>query len=275
VAPLDLITGRRNSLAWIVTAATLGALVAVPLASEAASAAPKCFGKRATIVGTAGNDKIKGTPKADVIVARGGNDVIDGLGGKDLICAGGGADKVRAGVGADKVSGGYGNDRISGYKGNDKLFGMQGRDQVSGGAGDDRVNGGAGTDRCYAGAGSDTLRKCERADLAVTVNGPNRATAGDVTFTVTVTNDGPSAVDYTLTLALSTQKATCADPAWAGEQPGATLAAGSSRSVDVTASSCTSTAKGGAKVGVQAAVASFAPDPDMLDNEATGQANLK
>ena len=270
----DPVSRRRGSLTLVVTAATLGALMAVPFTAEAASAAPKCFGKPATIVGTMGNDKIKGTPKADVIVAKGGNDIIDGRGGKDRICAGGGADRVRAGVGADWVNGGYGDDHISGYKGDDKLFGQNGKDIVAGGDGDDVVNGGAGTDVCYIGSGTNKVRKCERADLAVVVTGPAKSSGGDVTFTVTVTNNGPSAVDYTLDLAQSSAKADCAAAAWAGDSVGAVLAAGASRDTQVVAS-CTATAKGGAKVMVDAKVSSFAPDPDTLNNVFQGKTNLK
>lgn len=270
----DPVSRRRTSLSLMVTTATLGALLAIPFAAEAASAAPKCFGQPATIVGTMGNDKIKGTPKADVIVAKGGNDVIDGGGGKDLICAGGGADKVRGGVGADWINGGYGDDRINGYKGNDRLFGANGRDIVAGGDGDDLVNGGAGIDVCYVGAGTDKTRKCEKADLAVAVTAPANSSSGEVGFTVTVTNNGPSAVDYTLRLAQSSQKADCEPAAWAGDHSGKVLAVGASRDMQVTAT-CTATAKGGAKVLVDASVSSFAPDPDKLNNAFQGKSNLK
>lgn len=265
---------RRTGFALMATAATLAALLAVPFAAEAAAAAPKCFGQPATIVGTMGDDKIKGTPKADVIVAKGGNDVIDGGGGKDRICAGGGADKVRGGVGADWINGGYGADRINGYKGDDRLFGANGRDIVAGGDGDDVVNGGAGTDVCYVGAGTDKMRKCEKADLAVAVTAPANSSSGDVDFTVTVTNNGPSAVDYTLSLAQSSQKADCVAAAWDGDHAGKVLAVGASRELKVTAT-CTATAKGGAKVLVDASVASFAPDPDELNNAFQGKSNLK
>ena len=192
----ERVSRRRASLTWTVTAATLGALMAVPFAAEAASAAPKCMGKRATIVGTMGADKLKGTPKADVIVAKGGNDIIDGFGGKDIICAGGGADTIRAGKGADKVNAGYGADRVYGQNGDDKLFGKDGRDVVAGGDGNDVVNGGVGIDACYVGSGTDKVQNCEKADLTVVVTGPANSTSSEVPFTVTVTNNGPSAVDY-------------------------------------------------------------------------------
>ncbi|MGH8939131.1 MAG: hypothetical protein ACRDV2_07250, partial [Actinomycetes bacterium] len=42
---------------------------------------PHCRGREATIVGTAGDDRIRGTQGPDVIVARGGDDVVIGRGG--------------------------------------------------------------------------------------------------------------------------------------------------------------------------------------------------
>jgi hypothetical protein len=268
------ITRRRKGLSLILTTATLGALLAVPFATEAASAAtPMCFGQKATIVGTNGDDVIKGTPKADVIVAKGGNDVISGGGGKDRICAGSGHDTIGAGVGADWVSGGWGNDTIGGYKGDDKLFGDQGQDKLLGGAGNDGLNGGPGTDRCFQHVGTGAMKQCETADLSVAVSGPKNSRGSEVTFVVTVTNEGPHTVTYSLDLAQSSQKASCAAAEWAGNQAGAALASGASRDLNVVAS-CAKTAKG-AKVTVSAAVSSFAPDPDSLNNAAEHKTNLK
>ena len=61
----------------------------------------KCAGRRATIVGDDGKDKIKGTKKADVIVGNGGKDKIRGRGGNDRICGGKGKDKLIGGKGKD------------------------------------------------------------------------------------------------------------------------------------------------------------------------------
>ena len=44
------------------------------------------------ILGTAGNDVLRGTPGADFFAAGDGNDVILGRGGDDLVCAGLGSD---------------------------------------------------------------------------------------------------------------------------------------------------------------------------------------
>jgi Tol biopolymer transport system component len=88
-----------------------------------------CAGKRATIVGSDGPEKIKGTKRRDVIVANGGNDKLSGLAGNDVIC------------------GGSGKDKLNGGKGNDKLLGQAGKDTLKGGAGKDKLKGGAGKDK--------------------------------------------------------------------------------------------------------------------------------
>jgi len=97
--------------------------------------APRCGGRRATIVGTAGSETLRGTRRADVIVALGGSDKVLARGGNDLVC------------------GGAGNDRLSGGPG---------RDVLAGGAGRDRLTGGAGRDRCVGAAGPDRAAGCER-----------------------------------------------------------------------------------------------------------------
>ncbi len=104
----------------------------------------RCAGKRATIIGTNGNDKLKGTRRADVIVGLGGNDTISGLGGNDVICGGAGKDKISGGAGKDKVFGGAGNDKLGGGSGKDQLNGGPGNDALSGGPGKDKLNGGPG-----------------------------------------------------------------------------------------------------------------------------------
>jgi len=91
-------------------------------------AVPTCEGRPATIVGSAGKDRLKGTAKADVIVALGGNDKVKGLGGDDVIC------------------GGDGNDTLLGAGGKDRLYGERGKDRLVGGTGKDRLVGGPDRD---------------------------------------------------------------------------------------------------------------------------------
>lgn len=266
--------GRRRTLTWITAAATLGALVALPMAAEAAAAAaPRCFGAEATIVGTSGDDVLIGTPGPDVIVARGGADIIQGLSGKDRICAGGGDDTVRAGLGGDWVDGGPGDDLLGGHRGDDKLFGGRGDDSLFGHAGNDRLDGGLGTDRCFQWPGEGPVLNCETADLSVSVTGQKRTKTGDAIFVITVANEGPTAVTYWLELSQSTNNADCVAPSWAGTHHGALLVPDSYRDLEVMAS-CVKVGKR-SRVFVDAAVSSHAPDPDPSNNADQHKTNVR
>jgi Ca2+-binding RTX toxin-like protein len=118
-------------------AVTLGA--AAGTENQSTSASPMCRGKTATIVGTAGNNEIDGTPQRDIVQARGGNDEVDGHGGRDLICGG---------RGSDDLSGDARDDAVFGQRGNDELDGNRGADRLVGGKGFDEVDGGPENDSC-------------------------------------------------------------------------------------------------------------------------------
>jgi Ca2+-binding RTX toxin-like protein len=114
---------RPRFIAFIAVGLLTSSLVG--LALPAAAAQPKCFGKKATIVGTKGDDHLTGTKGRDVIVSKGGVDTIESKGGTDLICAGRAFDVVFAGRGNDKINGqgnfniifpGPGNDFVDGGK---------------------------------------------------------------------------------------------------------------------------------------------------------------
>jgi Ca2+-binding RTX toxin-like protein len=135
---------------------------------------------RCTILGTPGNDRIKGSRGNDVICGLGGKDRIAGGRGRDLIDAANGndrvagstgndtmlglagRDRVSGGSGKDRAGAGAGGDRIAGGGGNDRLVGASGADRLNGGAGKDRLNGGRGGDRIKAGAGSDGISARDR-----------------------------------------------------------------------------------------------------------------
>jgi hypothetical protein len=91
-----------------------------------AQRSPGCDGKPATIIGTNGNDRLRGTPGPDVIVAGGGDDVVRALGGQDLVCGNGGD---------DLLIGGRGNDRLFGQADSDVLRGGPGKNVLRGGRG--------------------------------------------------------------------------------------------------------------------------------------------
>lgn len=107
---------------------------------------PRCHGRQAEIVGTDGDDDLRGTPERDVIWAGKGNDVVFGSLGNDLICGGPGTDQMHGGRGNDEVFGGGGDeDQVNGNLGDDKILGGPGsRDEVAGDLGIDIVNGGPG-----------------------------------------------------------------------------------------------------------------------------------
>jgi virginiamycin B lyase len=117
----------------------------------------RCAGRPARILGSAGADRLTGTPKSDVIVAGAGNDRISAGGGSDLVCAGAGSDRALGGAGNDILFGEAGRDRLIGGSGNDRLFGGPGNDRLVGGPGNDRLVGGSGNDRLFGGPGNDIL----------------------------------------------------------------------------------------------------------------------
>jgi Ca2+-binding RTX toxin-like protein len=132
----------------------MAALAAVFIASAGVGSpapeeeVPRCHGRRAKIVGTDGNDTIRGTPERDVIWGGKGDDTIYGSLGNDLICGGPGTDVIHGGRGNDEVDGGAGDgDRVIGDLGDDKVMGGAGAgDEVAGDLGIDIVNGGPGNE---------------------------------------------------------------------------------------------------------------------------------
>jgi Ca2+-binding RTX toxin-like protein len=127
---------RRRGIVFASALFTVGALVNGVLAVPASARRPRCFGVRATIVGTSGADIMNGTRRSDVIVVLGGGDTIRGRGRGDLICAGKGNDKVLGGSGVDLTFGEGGADEIRGQRG---MF-----NRAVPGPGNDFVDGGPG-----------------------------------------------------------------------------------------------------------------------------------
>jgi Ca2+-binding RTX toxin-like protein len=135
----------KNAIAAAAVLIAVFAATAVAATNDTIEA-PGCHGRKATIVGTDGNDVIKGTPGRDVIWGGKGDDTIYGSLGNDLICGGPGADVIHGGRGNDTVDGGAGDgDRVMGDLGDDKVLGGAGSyDEVAGNLGIDIVNGGPG-----------------------------------------------------------------------------------------------------------------------------------
>jgi Ca2+-binding RTX toxin-like protein len=150
-------------------AAAVSAVALVPAAVSAGT--PTCFGKKPTIKGNGGDDRLKGTSEADVIVGLQGDDHILGGGGRDVICGGPGDDVASGQGGKDRVAGLDGNDSLYGGQGNDRLFAGGGTaNDLLGNTGNDLLQGGPGFERLFGQKGADTMRGAEgEVDRAVFV----------------------------------------------------------------------------------------------------------
>lgn len=134
---------------------------------------------RDIICGAGGDDVISARGGADLVVGNRGDDVIGGGGGRDNLAGNGGNDTIAGGSKSDAIKGNAGNDTLKGQKGVDSLLGGggndslqgagagdivkggQGNDTLRGGKGPDLLDGGKGTDQCFGGPGRDRLRRCE------------------------------------------------------------------------------------------------------------------
>ena len=203
--------GRRNGGDVRRTAVVIGGVMitlAIPLLTGAGSrsaAAPECFGRRATIVGTPGHDTLVGTNRSDVIVSGDGADQIYSRGGDDYVCAGPGrrterdpdtggrivfGDVVDAGEGDDRVHGGRHYDRLIGdgfrleelgppiEPGSDLLVSGSGRSDLLGNGGDDVLRGGRRHDEVDGGGGDDLLRGAGSGDTLAGAGGNDRIEGG-------------------------------------------------------------------------------------------------
>jgi hypothetical protein len=113
-----------------------------------------------TVTGSAGDDRLAGTPGDDVVCGLGGDDAIDGGGGEDVLYGDRGDDVLAGGPGADTAYGDEGDDRLSGGDGEDVIAGGPGADRLSGDAGADHAEGGGGRDRCAGDAADDAPGGC-------------------------------------------------------------------------------------------------------------------
>lgn len=152
------------------SAILVAAVALVAATASQAAAAPECFGRRATIVGSARNDRIEGTAGDDVIVGLNGRDRIFARGGNDLVCGGKAdnndteanlGDYLFGGRGDDKIDSGPGDDQTHGGPGDDLLLGAAPAqafgDYLWGGGGDDRIVGTRYQDTISPGPGRDSV----------------------------------------------------------------------------------------------------------------------
>jgi Ca2+-binding RTX toxin-like protein len=226
--------------------------------SPVAAAKVRCAGFEATKVGTDKSQVIRGTPRRDVIVAKGGNDRIFSYGGDDIICAGPGNDHIDAGAGRDRVFGGSGNDTLKG------------------GAGRDLLDGGPGDDGCYPAAGGDRLVGCEDADLAVTIQGPTSVKEGATfEYLVSVRNVGARKSGlYDLVLTQAANLARCAIDHSGTVTSEALWPGAHAETRYVVTGGCARQPGTGWHVLVTALVVPTEPDADALNDQAQARIDL-
>lgn len=111
--------GREAPPALAAMAGLLAVAASITVTSPATASASvttwsRCFGHRATVGGTSGDDVLRGTEGNDFIAGLGGDDVIVGGGGHDHLCGGSGDDVLHGGTGMDFVIPGGGRDRAFG-----------------------------------------------------------------------------------------------------------------------------------------------------------------
>jgi Ca2+-binding RTX toxin-like protein len=172
-----------------------------------------------------------------------------------------GADELFAGANDDDLFGEEGVDGLDGGPGLDHLFGGPRNDELFGGADEDDLDGGPDSDECQQGTGTGTVLNCE-ADLVVDVVGPATAPAGNITYTVNVTNLGPSSVGYTLVLDQNNSNLQCSGARGTQSEP--ELAAGLARS-QIQVVTCVDEEAPGGQLSVGATV-SGPPDPTPENN---------
>lgn len=126
-----------------------------------------------TLIGTDGDDTLRGKNSNDIIrgglgidslYGGNGQDDLSGDEGNDTLYGGNGKDTLSGGLDDDTLYGDNGKDYLSGDDGNDTLYGGNGVDTLLGGAGDDRLDGGRGGDNMSGGDGNDTYVVDSRPD---------------------------------------------------------------------------------------------------------------
>ena len=141
------------------------------------------------ILGTPGDDELKGNSKSNTIFALTGNDKVYGNNGNDVINGGGGKDVLRGNNGNDIIYGDYGpsgnanqvngaNDTLYGHSGDDRLFGQGKDDNIYAGIGNDVIEGGNGNDTIFGASGNDFIFG-EDESLSPGLSGNDKLQGGD------------------------------------------------------------------------------------------------
>jgi Ca2+-binding RTX toxin-like protein len=117
------------------------------------------------IKGDQGNDSLYAGPDDDTLFGGEGNDLLVGSLGNNVLYGNEGDDLIYGGGGSNVLFGNQGNDWLVGGPGNDTLYGGQDNDTVFGGDGDDLIFGDKGNDVLYGNEGNDTLHAVEGNNL--------------------------------------------------------------------------------------------------------------
>ena len=91
------------------------------------------IGNSKSIVGTSGNDTLRGFNGVNLMYGYAGRDLMYGFGGDDVMFGGQDEDHISGQEGDDELYGNAGNDFVSGWHGNDTLTGGLGIDTLVGG----------------------------------------------------------------------------------------------------------------------------------------------
>jgi len=157
------------------------------------------------VIGTNGDDQVRGSSVSNTIQGGAGDDTIYGIDGINVLQGGTDDDSIYGGVGVDTIEGGDGNDILQGGANDDTILGGAGDDEINKleGAGDDSIDAGAGNDTVYSGNGSniitggddiDTLSYEQITSSGITANLGSGA-SGDF-GTVTISTDEDTLKDH-------------------------------------------------------------------------------
>ncbi|MEX0301436.1 MAG: peroxidase family protein [Leisingera sp.] len=130
------------------------------------------------IIGSDGNDDLKGGTLRDFLHGRDGDDVLKGLAACDDLQGGRGNDSLSGNIGADCLSGGAGRDILNGGLDDDFIFGGMHKDKLIGWFGNDTLEGGSGRDYLHGNCGNDSLDGGMHADTLIGGMGDDTLTGG-------------------------------------------------------------------------------------------------
>ena len=155
------------------------------------------------LMGTAGNDNLRGDERKNWLNGGDGNDKLIGAAGNDVLAGGAGDDLLAGGRGADVLYGGAGSDTISyafsrigvvidlqakvarggtatgdTFNSVENIIGSNKADKLTGDDNNNRLSGRAGSDRLYGGAGNDKLEGGDGRDFLYGQTGDDTLVGG-------------------------------------------------------------------------------------------------